>query len=99
MNICNYLSNIALLGGLRIKDFGFIIGKFYLSIHSVKPKTIPWIKAIVVYMGAISPFLMEDITFGDLLSDEISYLRFRYFYKGNTIEMIMEMSFLGSKYF
>ncbi|MFP3257086.1 MAG: hypothetical protein RXO36_04745 [Candidatus Nanopusillus acidilobi] len=100
MNICNYRSNISLLGGLRIKDFGFTIDKFNLSIHSVKPKTIPWIKAIVVDMEKIGEeIFIEDIIFSDLLNREIDYLRFRHFYKANTIETIIKMSFLGSKYF
>jgi len=101
MNICNYLSNVSLLGGLRIKDFEISIEKTYpynIWIRSVKEIKDGGreLRATTIELEKYYYFTISAIVFGSLSDVNVDHLRFRYDYYN--LPRYMKMSFLGSKY-
>ena len=100
MNICNYLSNIVLLGGLRVKDFEISIEK------EVYPYNI-WIRlvkeigdgegefnAIIIGLEKYYNLMISGIVFGSLSNIYVDHLRYDFY----GMPCYMKISFLGSKY-
>jgi len=93
MKLCNYLFNISLLGGLRVKDLEFPIDR--IGIESIKKiedgKRV--LRATAIYLVESYQFKISAIVFGSLSNINVDHLRFQSrFYH---LPLIMMISFLG----
>jgi hypothetical protein len=93
MNVCNYLSNIALLGGLKGED---------LSLWNNKDRDVLWLvssqkikKSILLIFEKFTKFKVLDFTFYLPPLEDIYNLRYYYNFFGE--QYIMSIIFLGEK--